>query len=91
MWFMALWLAGRRPAREAMLVGVVERTIYFIAAYIGAYEIAAGWLVLKAWQEKSRAEHHWYLIGVGTSLIFGMAGGFIARIWGYVPVIPNTN
>jgi hypothetical protein len=74
--------ARQPPKREAVLAGLVERTIYFLGAYAGSYEVIAAWLVLKAaleFKATDRHDHHWYQLGVGMSLLFGIGGALLAK------------
>jgi hypothetical protein len=78
-----------------LIVGVIERTLYYGSAVLGSYEIIAGWLALKAvakFAETSslnqttvtRAKdpletYYLYVSGTGLSLIIGIGSALIAR------------
>ena len=81
----------------AVLLGVVERVIYTSAAIIGAYEMIAGWFVLKSvvhFAEEKRSgvllDYYNYLVGTGVSLLFGIGGGMLVRLLMSLPAAPPS-
>lgn len=72
----SLWLA--------IWVGVLERGIYTTAVILGASEVIAGWLALKAAAnlkapDKQLTEYYAFLLGNGLSLAFGIGGGVLGK------------
>lgn len=67
------------------IVGYLERLAVAGAWMLGRPELAGAWLVLKAaavWRtwEDDRGVFNVFLIGTGTSVVFGVAGGLIAEL-----------
>jgi hypothetical protein len=65
-------------------MGLVERTIFWIAFLIGRWEIAAAWVALKigskwgAWSNQPGV-FNLFATGVGLSLLYAGAGAFLVR------------
>jgi hypothetical protein len=68
-------------------LGLIERIIYFFAAYISAWSLIGGWLALKGLAkfgtkdstDEDIKSFYAYLIGNGLSLLFGVGGAFLAQ------------
>ncbi len=97
--YLPSWLKQDNPQREDLwlsaIVGVIERIIYFFSAYFGVYEFLGGWLVLKSVANFKQDQgvsvlrsYYVYLLGTGTSLIFGVGGAIATRYMCGLPIIP---
>jgi hypothetical protein len=81
-------LRGRRVRKgdrwSTAELGFVERIVYTGAAVIGAWEVIAGWLVLKvgsgwrSWQ-KDAGTFNRFATGTGLNVAFGVAGGLMVK------------
>ena len=86
--YLPSWIGQKDPETADLwltaIVDVLERIIYFFSAYFGVYEFLGGWLVLKSVanfkQDQSGSvlrSYYVYLLGTGTSLIFGVGGAIV--------------
>ena len=102
------FLGGPQPEGRSLIlpliVGIIERTLYFAAAGLGNYEAIGGWLALKAvakFAETTTATqkgtpssdplttYYLYTAGTGLSLIIGIGAALWVRYTMNLDLMPK--